>query len=150
MGGIILIIIIAVVVFLVRRRLSSEDPQIENSIQIEPMQQTTYGSFKKSVKDSTHDPDRTNLDSWQIESSEITMGDELGRGSFGVVFQGIFRGEAVVSGFIFINHCFKAVKRIVHLNISLMEEFLREAKVMSKIPPHGSLSYFIADRIQKT
>jgi len=60
---------------------------------------------------------------WEIDYSEIVIKREIGRGGFGVVYKGEWRGISV------------AVKQIIKEKMSpeLFERFLQEISIMSKL-----------------
>jgi len=68
--------------------------------------------------------------SWTIKYDEIEIQSELGRGGYGVVFQGIWRKQQV------------AVKQLLNANLLSEEDFnnfFAEARIMAELRPHTNV-----------
>jgi serine/threonine protein kinase len=85
-------------------------------------------------------PVRTNStgvsdDAWRIDKSEIAVGEEIGRGNFGRVLRGEWRGMQV------------AIKRmaldVIDLDPKQRADFARECAVLAKLRPHRNLVAFL-------
>jgi len=66
---------------------------------------------------------------WNVEISELEIEREVGRGAFGVVYKGKWRGKKV------------AVKKILNLdfNQQQIEDFAKEIKLMQNLRPHQNV-----------
>ncbi|KAL6078326.1 Vascular endothelial growth factor receptor 3 [Balamuthia mandrillaris] len=65
--------------------------------------------------------------SWNIQFSELTFGEEIGRGGFGVVMKGKWRGTPV------------AIKQILAKHNDELEQMRSEMEIMQNLRPHGNV-----------
>lgn len=72
------------------------------------------------------------LSSWEILVEDIVFGEEIGAGSFGVVYAGVWRGAPV------------AIKSLSSVRTSQREidDFKAEAQLMSTLRPHSNVVQF--------
>lgn len=77
---------------------------------------------------------------WIISYSEITIEYQIGKGAFGVVHKGEWRGIKVASNstYLVITH---VVKHLQEMSQEQHEQFKAEAALMASLRPHG-LNYF--------
>eukprot|EP00127_Corallochytrium_limacisporum_P002591 Clim_evm27s134 gene=Clim_evmTU27s134 len=73
---------------------------------------------------------KDDANSFILEYKALSMTDELGRGSFGVVFEGMYFGSPV------------AIKQLVHMPKDLLADFRREVSVMKRLR-HPNIMLFI-------
>ncbi|KAL6078325.1 Tyrosine-protein kinase Fer isoform b [Balamuthia mandrillaris] len=64
---------------------------------------------------------------WNIQFSELTFGEEIGRGGFGVVMKGKWRGTPV------------AIKQILAKHNDELEQMRSEMEIMQNLRPHGNV-----------
>jgi len=74
--------------------------------------------------------DRKSLEEWEIPAKSIIKGTQLGSGQFGEVFEGTHQGKKV------------AIKTLKNVSREAVDEFLAEAKVMTKLK-HANLVQLI-------
>ncbi|KAL6078324.1 Tyrosine kinase receptor Cad96Ca [Balamuthia mandrillaris] len=95
----------------------------ENMYQRNPMQPR-----KKLRRGGSAEHDERGMGfSWNIQFSELTLGEEIGRGGFGVVMKGKWRGTAV------------AIKQILAKHNNELEQLKSEMEIMQNLRPHGNV-----------
>ncbi|KAG8185562.1 hypothetical protein JTE90_017566 [Oedothorax gibbosus] len=84
-----------------------------------------YASVNPEYMSAVYEPDE-----WEVAREKIVLGQELGQGSFGMVYKGEFETEE--------KHYFKCAVKTVNESASLREriEFLQEASVMKAFKCH--------------
>ncbi|KNC72100.1 hypothetical protein SARC_15351, partial [Sphaeroforma arctica JP610] len=82
-----------------------------------------------SSSDDDNEPEQTPSDNLQLRYTDITLGKELGRGGFGVVYAGSLYGSPV------------AIK-MLHSNVADSDEFLNEIDVMRRLR-HPNIVLFV-------
>ena len=77
---------------------------------------------------------------WNIEYKALKLTKEIGRGAFGVVYQGTWKGVQV-AGMVGVSHSHCQVKQALLDSSSLkMQDFFGEAEVMKKLKPHPNVT----------
>lgn len=71
----------------------------------------------------------------QIEYSELQIGEEIGKGAFGVVFKGKWRGANVCVYFFLITRFEVAIKQVKDLSTKEMLDFISEAGFSDSLTP---------------
>eukprot|EP01119_Soliformovum_irregulare_P012483 TRINITY_DN3246_c0_g1_i2.p1 TRINITY_DN3246_c0_g1~~TRINITY_DN3246_c0_g1_i2.p1 ORF type:complete len:1262 (+),score=408.29 TRINITY_DN3246_c0_g1_i2:142-3786(+) len=137
-GFVILAIIIFVIIFLVIRRKKSQRPESGAfDLQLEPVnrQRDEYTSLAGRSSWSQKSSQALLQDhsvQWEISFDELELGKEVGRGAFGEVYQGKWRGSVV------------AIKVLTkRLNEKEIEEFRSETTIMKTLRPHRNLIQLI-------
>ncbi|KAL6068492.1 Tyrosine-protein kinase abl1 [Balamuthia mandrillaris] len=100
-----------------------EDGTGESMYQISPIK----SGSQPSHYESTFGPARGIGFNWNIQFSELTFGEEIGRGGFGVVRKGKWRGTAV------------AIKQILAKHNDELEQMRSEMEIMKNLRPHGNV-----------
>src|SRR5579875_141908 len=95
----------------------------------------TYVTFSEEELKKFSETKSSNFENstdWKINYENITMGKEIGKGSFGVVFRAKWR------------HIDVAVKKLLATEVSQKQisDFLSEVEVMKKIRPHKNIVQF--------
>ncbi|KAL6046695.1 Tyrosine-protein kinase abl1 [Balamuthia mandrillaris] len=128
----LLILVAAVVVaVLLRRRTMAKRRRMqkdleeggENMYQINPIQPSKHSTRARHGGGE----DRGLGFSWNIQFSELTFGEEIGRGGFGVVMKGKWRGTPV------------AIKQILAKHNDELEQMRSEMEIMQNLRPHGNV-----------
>jgi len=102
---------------------ASVRPSIDRSRSALNLNMMTRNSINESPGAGGHQ-----LAAFEIEFSDLTFGDEIGRGAYGVVFKGKWRGGNV------------ALKIIQNVN---RDEVAMEASLMKQIRPHSNVVQFL-------
>lgn len=130
-----------------RKSTKKEEP---NDVPLEPMKEVSsiyepVPAWKQSsMENSSSNLNRNStalsrsnfqsvhLKAWEIDYKEITVGEEVGKGSYGIVYQGRWRGGQV------------AIKQIRedYLTTRGLSEFESEASVMKALRPHANVVIF--------
>lgn len=99
---------------------------------------TDYSEAKNNHQPSVHHKESFHSqkvrDDWEIPYQELEFMAEIGKGSYGVVFQAKWRGQDV------------AVKKLNGQNVTPEEknEYLQEILLMKHLRPHGNGSFLLA------
>jgi len=118
-----------------RKSHTQKDPKTDLELRDESKYEGQYHSPSGVGTYSNATPNRSEYSSvsvdpeWHIEFSEIKISKELGRGGFGVVYQGVWKGNLV------------AVKQALNMqNHFELQDFFSEAEVMKKLKPHPNVT----------
>jgi len=89
----------------------------------QPMVNAPQLSGDASTAASSSSSTSTEEDTWEIDPKELEISREIARGSFGIVYQAMFRGTEV------------AVKKLIQQKLSAeqMQEFVSEINIMKKL-----------------
>mmetsp|Transcript_10869 Transcript_10869/g.14937 ORF Transcript_10869/g.14937 Transcript_10869/m.14937 type:complete len:251 (+) Transcript_10869:88-840(+) len=123
----------AVVFVLKKKKRQAEGNQSANASNVELHPRKSSISHYAPIS-SHYDVGLTNeSDEWNIPYQELKLVSEIGRGAFGVVFKGTWKGQSV------------AVKqaRVDDANLKTsfhMQDFFAEAEVMKKLKPHPNVT----------
>ncbi|KAL6078323.1 Tyrosine kinase receptor Cad96Ca, variant 3 [Balamuthia mandrillaris] len=128
----LLILVAAIVVAVVlRRRTLGKRRRMQKDLEEggESMYQRnpTQRGRLPGKEGSTEHADRGLGFNWNIQFSELTLGEEIGRGGFGVVMKGKWRGTAV------------AIKQILAKHNNELEQLKSEMEIMQNLRPHGNV-----------
>eukprot|EP01114_Cavostelium_apophysatum_P022167 TRINITY_DN792_c0_g1_i1.p1 TRINITY_DN792_c0_g1~~TRINITY_DN792_c0_g1_i1.p1 ORF type:complete len:2277 (+),score=541.08 TRINITY_DN792_c0_g1_i1:192-7022(+) len=108
---------------------------------------TNYTAVPKAVALIPEEPKKEDINksestvsgAWEIDFAELVLVKEVGRGNFGQVFKGKWRGGDV------------AVKKIqTQLSEKELSEFQGEAQLMSTLRPHTNVVQFLGASTQKS
>ncbi|KAL6079419.1 Tyrosine-protein kinase abl1 [Balamuthia mandrillaris] len=130
LGILLLLAIVLIVAFLVwrngkKKRLAATKEDLEDGAR------ETYGASpmkgKKKSKSSKAGGKGKGAFNWNIEFSELTFGEEIGRGAFGLVRKGEWRGTSV------------AIKQILAEHNEELEQMRSEIEIMQNLRPHGNV-----------
>jgi serine/threonine protein kinase len=72
--------------------------------------------------------DSQEMQKWRIEPSELLIDKEIGRGSYGVVFSGYWRGGLAAV---------KKIERTSGLDKEAIDALMNEIRFMKNLRPHG-------------
>lgn len=89
---------------------------------------SNYGQLDKLLRHTFTSADLTGRLKWAISADDLMWGPELGRGAFGVVYDGLLRND---------KRC--AIKVMSEMTKENRIEFEKEAAVMRKLKPHRNL-----------
>lgn len=134
-GGVLLLVLLLFLILCLRR--SKKQDRSNSEIEMEKQkadESTNYSLIPKPHRtDSVSKIVPEGEVEWEIDLSDLEMGEKLGEGSYGEVFKGRYRKVDV------------AIKQIKASSYSQtrVEEFRRECALMKKIRPHPNLALLI-------
>jgi len=131
LGAAVIGLVGAVLFFVIKRRKDNERRRKRGSqLAPDPESHPSNGSVRMSVLEGINN--RTSalgLDNWNVDYRQIEIGAEIGRGAYGTVFRGKWRGSTV------------AVKQ---LNLEktdqrAIEDFIKEASAVKRLRNHRNV-----------